>query len=486
VTASLASSGAQGIVTTGASQVIIFVLRIVGLIVLARLIAPADFGHFIIVSGLTMMVLGLVFVGLPMAANQALNLTRETQTVLMVINTALGLAVSAVLSLSAPLIAAVYAIDELQDIARWLALYPLVSGLRVHLRVHLTRQLRFGVLAVLEVVALAVSTACAIALAVAGFGVLALVSQLLVQSFVELMILIVVSRWRPVRPRLNRHELRELVHFGSHVASANIVRSLSTGAILPIAAFSLTPASLANFDKAHQQAVMPVVFAVTRSGRVAIPVLSALRDDPERLLAYFRRAHLILATVTCTALLVLAGLSVPLVNVLLGPQWQLAGQLLQILAIGNVFRTLAQSLDWIYYSSSNSAHALRATLWAYPFVAVVTLLGLVGGPIGMAMAHATAWIVLWPILTIRAVRVAGGAATPIVRDAVRVISLLGVPAGLAGYGMTHVFSTDALALVFGGLAAVGAMALSAALVPAIRRDIGTVISVIRLGLARRR
>lgn len=482
----LASSGARGIVATAGSQAVVFVLRMIGLVVLARLITPSDFGHFVTVSALTLMVLGLVFVGLPMAANQSVNLTRETQTVLLLVNAALGTAVTAALFFSAPLIAAFYSNPELEVIARWLALLPLVYGLQSHLRVNLTRHHRFGTLAMLEVVALAISTALAVALAIMGFGVLALVAQLLVQAVLELIMLTALGRLRLTWPRIYRAELRELMRFGSHVASASIIRSLSSGAIMPIAALSLTPASLANFDKAQQQAVTPVVFAVIRSGRVAIPLLSALRDDPPRLLAFFRRAQLVLVTVVCTALMVLAGLSVPLVSLLLGPGWEVAGQILPILAIGNVFRTLVQSLDWMYYSTKRSSQVLRITVWSSPFVAALTLIGLTGGVMGMALANALAWLILWPLLTVRAVRIAGGAAGPFVLDAARSILVLGAPAGFAAYAVTVFVPSDALALGAGSLAAVGTMALSAALVPAIRRDIATVIATIRLGLARRR
>jgi PST family polysaccharide transporter len=420
-----------------------------------------------------------------MAANQASHLTHETQSVLMLINAALGLLVSLALFFSAPLIGAVYGNEDFEAITRWLAILPLINGFRVQLRVNLTRQHRFGVLALTEVVSLIISTSVAIVLASMGWGVWALVAQVVLQAVGDLILLGVVGRWRPFRPRLHREELRELARFGRHVAGSNVIRSLSHGIILPVAGLVLPPGPLANFDKANQQAMMPVVFAVHRSSRVAVPILSALRHDPPRLLAYFRRAHLLLVTVMCTMLLILAGLSIPLTYVLLGPGWQLAGQLLQILAIGSVFRALGQSVDWVYYSNSGSGLALRQTLWVFPFVAAVTLLGLLGGVTGMAIAYSAAWLVVWPFLMIRAIRSAGGRATPFLHDAIRTIALLGGPAGLAAYVTTQFISSPGLALALGSLAALGSVALSAALAPAVRRDLRTVIAVFRRGIARR-
>jgi hypothetical protein len=164
----------------------------------------------------------------------------------------------------------------------------------------------------------------------------------------------------------------------------------------------------------------------------------------------------------------------------------LAGQLLQILAIGNALWVLVKSLDWVYYSNDGSDLALRVTLWARPLITVVTLLGLLGGVTGMAIAYAAMSVALWPILTILAIRSVGGRASPYLLDAVRTLTLVGLPAGLAAHGATYLFSSDVLSLASGLFAATCAMALSAALFPAVRRDVTTVIAVVRLGLARRR
>jgi PST family polysaccharide transporter len=481
---SLASSGARGAVSSSVSQVAIFLIRMIGLAVLARIIAPTDFGRFVIVFALISLVMGLVWVGLPMAANQASDLTHETQSALMLINALLGLLVGLALFISAPLIGVIYGNDDFEVIGRWLAILPFLGGLQVQLRVNLTRQRRFGTLATTEVVSLIISTGVAITLAIAGWGVWALVAQVLVQAVGDLIFLGVVSRWGPFRPRIHREELRELARFGRNVAIANAIRSLSKGIIIPVAGLSVAPGPIANFNKAHQLAITPAVLAINRSTRVVIPILSALRDDPPRLLAYFRRAHLLLLTVTCTLLLILAGLSSPLINVLLGPGWELTGQLLQILAIGSVFRALSRSVDWIYYSNSGSALALRETLWVYPFVATVTLLGLTSGVTGMAIAYAAAWLVVWPFVLFRAIRSAGGKTTQFFLDAIRTIALLGFPAGLVAYGVSHLISSPGLALTLGAVASLASVGLSTALVPAVRRDIKAVIDVFRLGIGR--
>ncbi len=55
--------------------------------------------------------------------------------------------------------------------------------------------------------------------------------------------------------------------------------------------------------------------------RVALPVLSRLRDDGEYL-AFFRRLQLAVCFTLGLGFATMAGLSVPTTNLLLGPQWR--------------------------------------------------------------------------------------------------------------------------------------------------------------------
>ena len=75
---------------------------------------------------------------------------------------------------------------------------------------------------------------------------------------------------------------------------------------------------------------------------------------------------------------------------------------------------------------------------------------------------------------------------PFLLDSIRTIALLGGPAALAAYVTTAFISSAVLALALGLLVALVSVALSAALAPAVRYDLKTVISVFRQGIARSR
>src|ERR1700757_1318520 len=93
------------------------VLQIVAAIVLARLLAPEDYGLFAIVTVLTSFAPLLIDFGLGDATIQKSKITRTQVSSLFWINSGIGLAIAAVVAACSPLIAWIYSEPRLESIA---------------------------------------------------------------------------------------------------------------------------------------------------------------------------------------------------------------------------------------------------------------------------------------------------------------------------------------------------------------------------------
>lgn len=484
LTQGLARTGARGGVVTLAGQVVTVLARTVALIVLARLIAPEAFGLVAIVTAIATFATAVMLFGIPMAVVQAEHLSARARSALFLVNSGLGVVFTAVIWLSSGTLARLYDDDRLGAVVPWIALVPLINGLMIQSRTHLMRNLEFTRLFLAETVGLVAGIGVAIFLAVQGAELEAVVVLQVVPVALQALLVIVAARWLPGLPGAWR-EVGELLRVGLRILGMNVLKSGARNVVVPVMGLTVPAAAVGAFDRAQHLVVTPVNLTVDQMQRVAVPVLSRLRGDPERMLAYMRRAQLLGAYGTATLFLVTAVLGGPLIRILLGPGWDTAGTVIQILAAGATFRTLAQTMQWVFISADATREGLRFNLWSQPLVAAVSLAGLPGGVIGVAVANSVAWAVLWPTATLVAARSAGFPPGSMFQGPARALLLFGLPVAAASAVPLLLGLGDWPTVLLGlGLAGVAGLLARWAFRP-VRQDLDALAATARLAFSRR-
>ena len=177
-----AKTVSRAIIQTLASRQFSLLIRAVGLMVLARLLTPEDFGLFAIAMTIMTVSLTIVDFGLPSFLITAQELTRDK------VRSAVGMCLSLALA-----VVGTYAValawlpqgmwpDGMRTALALLALGLLFRPLVLSVESSLRRDLEFGLLSILSVVQIAVQTAVACGLAIAGAGVAALAGGVLALS----------------------------------------------------------------------------------------------------------------------------------------------------------------------------------------------------------------------------------------------------------------------------------------------------------------
>jgi len=285
-----------GVVKVGAKAAD-FLLKMGSLMVLARLLEPTDFGIVGMVTAITGVLSLFKEFGLSVATIQRATITDEQTSTLFWINIVVG-AILGIASLAiAPLVAAFYHEPQLSLVMIVLGSGFVFNAAGVQHSALLQRQMRFTALAVIEVLSLLISSAISIAMATRGYGYWALVAWSVTLPLASTLLTVFQSGWIPGRPRLNTG-MRSMMRFGGIVTLNGLVVYV---------AYNLDKILLGRFwgaevvgiyGRAYQLVTLPTDYLNGATGSVAIPVLSRLQDDPERLRNYFLKGYSLVLALT--------------------------------------------------------------------------------------------------------------------------------------------------------------------------------------------
>lgn len=482
---SLRARAARGSAVTLATQLIRSLVLLGGTIILARMVAPVEFGLIAMVIAVSGVAEILRDSGLSWAALRRTDLTHQQRSNLFWLNAGIGLALGAIIySLSWPL-ASFYGFDVLVPVVQWIAPIYFLNGLATQFRVAINLGLRFGTLAIIDVAAPVVALALAIWLAADGQGLTALVVQQIATAVVALLLTVPLARWWPSLPR-RAPGMKALIGFGFSFAGTQLL-SYGTRNIDSIAIGRVFGArALGLYDQAYQLAVAPLVLLNSPMSRVAVPVLSRVRHKMERYAAGLREAQLIACYVTATVLLVAAGVGTPLITLLLGPNWAAAGPIFSVLAIGSVFRSIQQVANWIFVVEDRAKSMLRLNLLGQPLIVALILLGLFWGPIGVAAGGSLGWCIFWLLSLWWVRRATGLAVRALLVDAVQILVLVGIPAGLTALAVALFVPLAPLWVVLLGAVAAGLWCCLIMLISRrVRSDVRTLMHFVRLAVKRK-
>jgi O-antigen/teichoic acid export membrane protein len=484
-TDNLATAAARGSGVTLLSQAVRVVLQFASTVILARLLVPADFGLVAMAAAVVSIAELIRDFGLSSAAIQSKTLSKDERTNLFWANTGLGLLCAVVAILVSPLIVLLYGDERLSTIVYALSVSFIVSGLTTQFKADLNRSMRFTALATVEVVCVAVGITAGIVGGLLGLGYWAIILQQLTTTAVSLLLCVLASRWRPGLPK--RHvSIRRFVRFGGGLLGTQAIGYVTKNVDSIAIGIAWGAGPLGLYDRAYQLLMTPLSQINAPMTRVALPVLSRIQEDGERYPRYLLKAQLVGAYVTASVFAVSAGLAVPLVAVLFGERWAAVAPIFAVLAVGGVFRAIAQISYWMYLSLGLTGAQLRLFMVMGPIMVVIMLAGVPFGPVGVAAGSTIAYALNWAVTLWRVGVVSGVPTAPLFANALRIVGVISLPCGLAAWSATFLSIGPVLQLLVGGAFALGYCALAAAFIPFVRRDAVVILTFLRRMTSRRK
>ena len=357
---SLRRRSARGALSTVAGQWVRLILQIGSTVVLARLIAPEEYG-------LVGMVLALIGIGdavLNLGLSQATVQRRDVNTMQVTFFFWLQASVGAFLTLAtmalAGTIADFYGHDQLVPLTMVLATMFLINGLAAQHQAVLSRQMRFGALALIDLLGLVCGVILAIAIAALGGGAWALVAQTMAVPVCRLLLSWKASGWRPGPPR-RVTGVSGMVRFGLNLTATNALDYSAENVDNVLIGRFYGAEALGLYSRAYSLLLLPIRQVTEPLARVAVPVLSLLQGEPERYRRFFTVALSSVAYVSLPLICLLSALSHEVIALMLGARWAGVAPIFQILAFAGMIISLRSTNGWLFVSTGQMG---RQATWA--------------------------------------------------------------------------------------------------------------------------
>jgi O-antigen/teichoic acid export membrane protein len=450
----------------------VFALRIAGrtitillTVVLARLLAPSDFGVVAIAM------LAIAFLDTLSQTGSSVALVQKREDIHDFLDTVWsialvrGVALYGGFYLSAPWIADFFGNPGAVPILRVLALTFVLHGACNVGMVYLSRDLDFRKLCFYEFSATLANAVVALTLAIVLRNAWALVWATIARHVVLLLLSYALHPFRPhLRPDLSK--ARELYHFGRWVAGSSVLLFFINRGDNAFVGKMLGDAALGLYTVAFSIANLPTTEVTRVIAQVMFPAYAKLQDDPRRLRESYRRsleAIAFLSAPMAGGIALCAGDFVPLV---LDTRWHPMVPVIQVLAIGGFLRAVTATAGPLLQAVGRpevltalvAGRLLTMAVLIYP-------LGQRAGLPGIAAAVALSAAVIEPVTLALAARLSGNrlgvvaraVLLPVINTAAAGIFVGGTAAMLAD---AHPAARLAICAVAGALCYIGLSAFA--------------------------
>lgn len=360
--------------------------KALSVIVVARLVSPADHGLYAMAASVTMFLFLFLDLGLGTAVVQSPTLSETQQTALLRAHLALGATLGLASLALAPLVARFYARVELTPLIATMSGAFLLNAAGGIPRALLARQLRFDAINRSETTAAFLATGAMLIAAALGCGAYTFAVFLLVSESVSAIYAWRICHWRP-QPAADFEGSRAILHNGWRLTRYHML-NYGVQQIDAILLGQISGAhALGLYNRAAQLLTLPLLHVAGPLSRLAIAVLSRLATDRD----VFSRQTSISVNLIAHLTLPLTAFAVAapdeIVRVILGSQWPAAAPVLRWLAISAAATQITHAAYAVSVAAGTSRRLTSMAAVALPIVFAAVWVGARhDGPVGVAIA----------------------------------------------------------------------------------------------------
>lgn len=361
--------------------------------VLARLLLPQDFG----LMGMVLVITGFAAIfkdlGTSSAIIQKSELSESLLSSIFWINIFIGIIVTLSVALLAPLAGSYFNEPRIIPLLRCLSVSFTISSLGTVHQSLLQREMKFNILARIELISTLVSAIVGIGAAYLNFGVWSLVFQTISLMITSLIGLWISSLWRPYFV-FDVTGVKSIASFSGYLILYSTFNYFARNADNTLIGKYLGPLILGYYALSYRMMQYPLQSVSGLYGRVLFPLFSKLQNNNEA----FRDAYLktlgFIAIITFPLMLTLAVLARPIIYVFLSEKWLPIVLPVQILCIVGMNQSLATTVGNIYIAKGKTKMMFYIGLISSVCYVISIIIGLRWGMMGVVICYAVVDILL--------------------------------------------------------------------------------------------
>lgn len=314
------------------AQLVTFIVSIV----LARLLAPEDYGVIALVTVFTTILQVFIDSGLGTALIQKKNADDLDFSSVFYFNLIVCLALYGIMFCAAPFIARFYNNPIYVPLVRVLSLTLIISGVKGIQQSYVSKHMLFKRFFFSTLGGTLVSAIAGIALAYAGFGVWALVAQYLCNTAIDTMILWITVPWRP-KFIFSWSRLKSLLSYGWKLLVSALLDTVYSNLRSLLIGKIYSSADLAYYNQGDKFPVVIVSNINASIDSVLLPTLSDVQDNHIAVKNMTRRAIMTSIYIMAPLLMGLAFCAEPVVRLVLTDKWLPCVPYLRIFCVTYMF-----------------------------------------------------------------------------------------------------------------------------------------------------
>lgn len=368
------------------SRMIDFLIQMITTMMLARILAPEEFGLVAMATALGGFLTIFIDLGLTDSTIQTSDINHKQVTNLFWINVvATGAIVLMVIALS-PLVAWFYSEKRLINIMIIWSTYLFVYALSTQHIALLKRRMMFLRISITEIVATLISSGLAIILALYGWGYWSLVLRQVLFGICMTSGAWIVCRWYPGLPSL-RTGIESMLKFGRNATGSFIVGYFARNLDKILIGWRFGANQLGYYHRAYYLFLLPATQSTEALKNVATSTLSKLRSEPSKYHSYYLRAVSLMSFIGMPISFFFMIESENLILLLFGSQWEPTVEIFRILAAGTGVWIIYSTKYWLHASLGRSDRLIKWGIFDFFVSAIAILIGLHFGPKGVALAY---------------------------------------------------------------------------------------------------
>jgi O-antigen/teichoic acid export membrane protein len=339
------------------------VLQTLQLVVLARLISPQDFGLMAMVLSVTAFIQLFSDLGVSNSIIHARYISNEGLSTLYWLNVVIGGALSGLIWLASPHIAAFYSEPHLGRPLSLAGLSFLLLAIGQQVKVLAEKRLDFQVVAIVELASVIVATILTIVAAYKGAGVYALVIGVLSMSGGNSLLYLLFARkgWKPGLA-MNFEEALPHLKAGLFLLGTSLANTATVQADVIIVGRLLGSVALGIYTLPRDLCLKVMLATNPVITRVGTPLMAEAQNDRVLLSKVYMSTIRMTSSINFPIYGAIAVFCHEITAVVFGPNWAQSANLLGIMAIWGMFRSLGNPVGSLLYGTGNMRLAFAQSL----------------------------------------------------------------------------------------------------------------------------
>lgn len=361
-------------------------------VILARILEPNDYGMFAMITVFSNF--GMLFkdFGFGQALIYKKDNTKQELDSVYTFNIFIGLILTLVFFLLAPVIADFYQQPKLKDLTKAISAIFLIQSFGLVNFIQLKKKIDFKRLAIIENTSLLSSAIITVILAYYGFGVWSLAMRSIMNITFRTVMLILVSDYKPTF-QYDFKVIKDFWKYSFNVSANGFLTywmrnldNLMIGKIIGQGALGL-------YSMAYQIMLLPIRNISNVIKDVLFPSFASINNDINRIRQVYLKVIQSIALITFPLLAGIAIMSDSFVYIVLGDKWEAIIPLLTLLALVAIPQSIFTVNGVIYLNTGRPDIPLKINSISLPIYALGFYIGLkTNGILGLVYAYSIVYV----------------------------------------------------------------------------------------------